>query len=109
MSRNVNVVLELSQSLVDDLRRMASDRGVTVSRLIEIILTEVLNKEMEKTYTGKVLEICDNGDAIIELPDDLMADIGWQIGDELSIEDESGVIVISNLTTPSIKKMEIKP
>jgi hypothetical protein len=108
MSRNCNTVLELSQSLVDDLRRMASDRGVTVSRMIEIILTEVLNKEMEKKYTGKVLEICDNGDAIIELPDDLIADIGWQIGDELSIDQEDGLIVIRNLTVPPLNSLEIK-
>jgi hypothetical protein len=108
MSRNCNTILELSQSLVDDLRRMASDRGITVSRMIEIILTEVLNKEMEKKYTGKVLEICDNGDAIIELPDDLIADIGWQIGDELSIDQEDGLIVIRNLTVPPLNSLEIK-
>jgi hypothetical protein len=108
MSRNCNTILELSQSLVDDLRRMASDRGITVSRMIELILTEVLNKEMEKKYTGKVLEICDNGDAIIELPDDLIADIGWQIGDELSIDQEDGLIVIRNLTVPPLNSLEIK-
>jgi hypothetical protein len=57
---------------------------------------------------NSVLEICDDGDAIIELPDDLMADIGWQIGDELSIDQEDGLIVIRNLTVPPLNSLEIK-
>ena len=30
------------------------------------------------TYTSKVLEICDNGDAIIELPPELCEELGWK-------------------------------
>ena len=39
-----------------------------------------------KTFTSKVLEICDNGDAIIELPPELLEEVGWKEGDTLNIE-----------------------
>ena len=38
---------------------------------------------MSKKFESKVLEICDNGDAIVELPDELMEELGWKVGDEL--------------------------
>ena len=28
-------------------------------------------------YESKVLEVCDNGDAIIELNEQLLTDVGW--------------------------------
>ena len=36
-----------------------------------------------KTFTSKVVEICDNGDAIIELPPELLEEMGWKEGDTL--------------------------
>jgi formylmethanofuran dehydrogenase subunit D len=50
-----------------------------------------------KTYTSKVLEICDNGDAIIELPQELIEELGWQVGDTLKMELIDGSIVIENI------------
>ena len=50
-----------------------------------------------KTYTSKVLEICDNGDAIIELPQELIDELGWQVGDTLHMELIDGKIVIENI------------
>ncbi len=50
-----------------------------------------------KTYTSKVLEICDNGDAIIELPQELIEELGWQVGDTLHMELIDGSIVIENI------------
>lgn len=50
-----------------------------------------------KTYTSKVLEICDNGDAIIELPQELIEELGWQVGDTLKMELIDGNIVIENI------------
>jgi NTP pyrophosphatase (non-canonical NTP hydrolase) len=94
MSKKVNMILELPQALINDLKKKANDRGITISELIEIILGEM----MDKKYFGEVLEICDNGDAIIELPDDLMNDTGWEIGDQLSIDEKDGVIFMGNLT-----------
>ena len=47
------------------------------------------------TYTSKVLEICDNGDAIIELPPELCEEMGWSEGTVLNIENKDGKIYIS--------------
>ena len=50
------------------------------------------------TYTSKVLEICDNGDAIIELPPELCEELGWKEGDTLDISQEpNGQIVIKKI------------
>ena len=38
---------------------------------------------MSKRYESKVLEICENGDAIINLPDELVEELNWQVGDTL--------------------------
>jgi len=51
-----------------------------------------------KTYTSKVLEICENGDAIIDLPDDLMEEMGWKVGDVLSYEEKDGKVFIKNIS-----------
>ena len=37
-------------------------------------------------YTSKVLEICENGDALVELPDELIKELNWEIGDTLDYE-----------------------
>ena len=55
---------------------------------------------MSKKYEAEVLEICDNGDAIIELPLELMTEMGWKEGDELNLEMEMQpdlIIVITKL------------
>ena len=51
-----------------------------------------------KTYTSKVLEICENGDAIVEMPDELMEEMGWKVGDNLSYEEKDGKIYIKNIS-----------
>lgn len=50
-----------------------------------------------KTYTSKVVEICDNGDAIIELPPELCEELGWKEGDTLDISQENGKIFIKKI------------
>lgn len=62
-----------------------------------------------KTYTSKVLEVCDNGDAIIELPQEMINDLGWQVGDTLSMELVDGNIVIKNLDNDNRNKRLDKP
>lgn len=51
-----------------------------------------------KTYTTKVVEICDNGDAIVELPDELVKELGWEIGDTLDYEMKNEAVYIKNLS-----------
>ena len=50
------------------------------------------------TYTAKVLEICENGDAIVELPDELVKELNWEIGDVLDYEMKDQQVFIKNLT-----------
>jgi formylmethanofuran dehydrogenase subunit D len=47
-----------------------------------------------KTFTSNVLEICDNGDAIVELPPELLEEMGWKEGDTLNITEQNGNIII---------------
>jgi len=51
-----------------------------------------------KTHTSKVLEICENGDAIVELPDELMEEMGWKVGDVLRYELKDGKVFIKNIS-----------
>jgi len=49
-------------------------------------------------YTTKVTEICGNGDAIVELPDELVKELNWQIGDTLDYQMKDGAVFIKNLS-----------
>ena len=53
---------------------------------------------MSKKYDSKVLEICDNGDAIVELPEELMEELGWKVGDELDYQMKDGSVYVTNLS-----------
>ena len=62
-----------------------------------------------KTFTSKVLEICDNGDAIVELPPELMEELGWQINDKLNVDMVAGAVIIENIDNNNRKKSLDKP
>ncbi len=49
-------------------------------------------------YTAKVTEICENGDAIVELPDELVKELNWQVGDTLDYQMKDGAVFIKNLS-----------
>ena len=51
-----------------------------------------------KTYTTKVTEICENGDAIVELPDELVKELDWQIGDTIDYQMKDEAVFIKNLS-----------
>ena len=53
---------------------------------------------MSKKYESKVLEICDNGDTIIEIPTELMEDLGWEVGDTIEIVELQGRVILINKT-----------
>jgi formylmethanofuran dehydrogenase subunit D len=53
--------------------------------------------ESMKTFTSNVLEICDNGDAIVELPPELLEEMGWKVGDKLDITEENGSVIIKKI------------
>ena len=49
-------------------------------------------------HTTKVTEICENGDAIVELPDELVKELNWQIGDTLDYQMKDNAVFIKNLS-----------
>ena len=51
-----------------------------------------------KKYESRVSEICENGDAIINLPDELVEELDWQIGDTLDYELKDNSVYIKNLS-----------
>ena len=51
-----------------------------------------------KSYTSKVLEICDNGDAIVELHNELMEEMRLKLGDVLNYEEKDGKIFVKNIS-----------
>lgn len=59
---------------------------------------------MSKTYESKVLEICDNGDAIVELPEELMEELGWKVGDKLDYQMKDGSVYVTNLSLKERKE-----
>ena len=59
---------------------------------------------MSKRYNSKVLEICDNGDAIVELPEELMEELGWKLGDKLDYQMKDGSVYVTNLSLKERKE-----
>ena len=51
-----------------------------------------------KKYDAEVVEICENGDAILQFSDEMMQDLGWKVNDVLSISMKNGVVYIKNIT-----------
>ena len=56
-----------------------------------------------------MLEICDNGDTIIELPPELLEEMGWKEGDTLDISDKDGKIIIKKIDEEDRKISLDKP
>lgn len=50
-----------------------------------------------KRYTAEVVEICENGDAILQLPPELCEELGWNAGDTVNITEQDGKIVIRKI------------
>lgn len=44
-----------------------------------------------------MLEICENGDAIIELPPEICEELQWKEGDTLNISEEKGKIILKKV------------
>lgn len=53
---------------------------------------------MSKKYEAKVLALDCFGDAIIEIPDELVEELDWRVGDKLDYRLEGKSVVIKNLT-----------
>jgi len=53
---------------------------------------------MSKIYEAKVLAIDCFGDAILEIPEELVKELDWNVGDKLNYELVGKSVVIKNLT-----------
>ena len=53
---------------------------------------------MLKSYTTRFIAVDCFGDAIIHLPDEMVKELGWTVGDELDFEIVDESIIIKNLT-----------
>lgn len=53
---------------------------------------------MSKSYQAKVVAIDCFGDAIVQLPEDLVEELDWRVGDKLDYEIKKGNIIVKNLT-----------
>jgi hypothetical protein len=51
-----------------------------------------------RRYESKVLEILDNGDVVIEIPNELIDVLGWSVGDELNFDMLDNGVQITNIT-----------
>ena len=53
---------------------------------------------MSKIYTSQVIEICENGDAILQFSEEMIQDLGWKVDDVLSITMVDGAVHLRNIT-----------
>lgn len=53
----------------------------------------------DRIYHGEIVDVLDNGDAILQLPDDLVEDMGWYDGTRLDISMENGAIILKKLNS----------
>jgi len=51
-----------------------------------------------KKYNAEVVEICENGDAILQFSDEMIQELGWKVDDVLSISMIDGAVHLKNIT-----------
>ena len=51
-----------------------------------------------KKYSAEVVEVCENGDAILQFSDEMIKDLEWKENDVLSITMVDGAVHIKNIT-----------
>ena len=51
-----------------------------------------------KKYSADVVEICENGDAILQFSDEMIQELGWKVDDVLSITMIDGAVHLKNIT-----------
>ncbi len=51
-----------------------------------------------KKYSAEIVEICENGDAILQFSEEMIQDLGWKVDDVLSITMKNGAVHLKNIT-----------
>jgi antitoxin component of MazEF toxin-antitoxin module len=52
----------------------------------------------DKVYISKVIDILENGDALVELPTELLEELGWKVGDVIDFDLKENSVILKNLT-----------
>lgn len=56
------------------------------------------NMNKEKTFIGEVVEVYENGEALITIPDEVLLSMGWKDGDMLNMElSKDGTIIVTKV------------
>jgi len=50
-----------------------------------------------KSYISEVVEVTKDGDAIIDLPEEMLKELGWKEGDTLDMNMENGKIILKKI------------
>lgn len=51
----------------------------------------------QKIYKANVVQIFENGDALLQLPEEMCEELDWRPGDTVKLSAEEGKIIIKNL------------
>jgi hypothetical protein len=51
-----------------------------------------------KKYSAEIVEICENGDAILQFSEEMIQDLEWKVDDVLSITMKNGAVHLKNIT-----------
>jgi hypothetical protein len=51
-----------------------------------------------KKYSAEVVEMCENGDAILQFSEEMIQDLGWKVDDVLSITMIDSAVHLKNIT-----------
>jgi formylmethanofuran dehydrogenase subunit D len=54
-----------------------------------------------KTYSAEVVEVLENGDAVISFMDEMLQELGWKEGDTISITTEGNTIILKKVDEES--------
>ena len=54
-----------------------------------------------KVHITKVSAILENGDGVLDLPSELLEELGWEVGDKLDYDVRDGNIYLTNKTKES--------
>ena len=56
-----------------------------------------MNKQNKKVYQAEVLEILESGEAILQLPQEMLDDLKWVEGDTLWLESVNNTIIFTKM------------
>lgn len=65
--------------------------------------------QQNKKYTAEVVEILENGDAVLQFPPELCEELGWSAGDTVSIKEKNGKIIIKKINHDDKNKLLDNP